>query len=68
MLCNLEIRNHNINNNFNITNFNPFNSSSSNNTNLLVNNKNFNFSLPNSLPWNPLLVFNTLKYILLHFF
>ena len=67
MLCNLEIRNHNINNNFNITNFNPFNSSSSNNTNLLVNNKNFNFSLPNSLPWNPLLVFNTLKYILLHF-
>ena len=65
---NLEIRNHNINNYFNITNFNPFNPSTSNNTNLLVNNKNFNFPLPNSLPWNPLLVFNTLKYILLHFF
>jgi hypothetical protein len=52
---NLEIRNHNINNYFNITNFNPFNPSSSNNTNLLVNNKNFNFPFPNSLPWNPLL-------------
>ena len=65
---NLEMGNQNINNNINITNINPFNPSSSNNTNLLVNNKNFNFSLPNSLPWNPLLAFNTLKYILLYFF
>ncbi len=35
----LEIKNYNINNNLNITNFNPLNPSSSNHTNLLVNEK-----------------------------
>jgi hypothetical protein len=62
---NLEMGNQNINNNINITNINPFNPSSSiTNTNLLVNNRNFNFNnipLLNSLPWNPFLAPTNLK-------